>query len=64
VRVLVDVWVLREEEEFAFGLLTESLFPLVAASLLFEEALEEPDGVLRVGDGPWYKSWCTFSRGP
>jgi hypothetical protein len=46
VRVLVDVWVLREEEEYAFGLLTESLFPLIAASLLLEEALEEPDDVL------------------
>jgi len=37
---------LREEEEYAFGRLVESLFPFIAASLLLEEAVEERDGVL------------------
>jgi hypothetical protein len=36
---------LREEEEYALGLLTESLFPLMAASLLSREVVEELDAV-------------------
>jgi hypothetical protein len=43
--VLVEVFVLRDEEEYAFGLLS-SFFFLKAASL--DEAVEDPDAFLSI----------------